>query len=250
MSRPPGHAIASPWVRRIPGAGPPRVRLLCLPHAGGGPSAFQQWRAYLPDDVELLLAHLPGREARLAETAPTDVATVVGELSAAVGADHPVVVYGHSWGAMIGLELTRSLGDVVDHLVVSGATAPHCPRPLPPISHLPREEFVARLAALGGIPAPVLAHVGLMDALLPALRADMRLAETVRPAREPRVACPITALMGRADPLTSRASVAEWASYTAAGAQTHTVPGDHFFPVSGGRIVVGHLTAILERSGP
>jgi medium-chain acyl-[acyl-carrier-protein] hydrolase len=241
--------VTSPWIRRLPGARPVRVRLLCLPHAGGGPSAFQQWRAHLPDDVELLLAHLPGREARLAETAPTDVASLVGELSDAIDARCPLVVYGHSWGAAIGLELTRSLGDVVDHLVVAGASAPHCPSPLPPISHLPREEFIARLAVLGGIPAPVLAHVGLMDAVLPALRADMRLAESFRPARVPRVACPITALMGLTDPLTCRASVAEWASYTTGGSEVHTFPGGHFFPASHSRTVVGHLAAILGRSG-
>lgn len=246
MIRPQLDATTSPWIRRMPGTGRVRVRLLCLPHAGGGPTAFHEWRRLLPDDVELLLAHLPGRESRMAEAAPADFPTLVGELSDAVESrQQPVVLFGHSWGAVIGLELARSLGHVVDHLVVSGAAAPHCPRALPPISHLPRAEFVARLAALGGFPAPVLASVPMMDVLLPALRADMTLAERVRPAREPRLTCRITAFRGLDDPMTTPASVTEWASYTSAGLDVHAYAGDHFFPVSSRTEVVGQVARIL-----
>ncbi|MCA9990040.1 MAG: hypothetical protein KDE29_03455, partial [Anaerolineales bacterium] len=53
------------WFRCLqprPGA---RLRLICLPHAGGGLSLFHGWRKELLPDIELWAVLLPGRESRL-----------------------------------------------------------------------------------------------------------------------------------------------------------------------------------------
>ncbi|NDI46803.1 thioesterase II family protein [Goekera deserti] len=221
-----------------------------LPHAGGGPAAFQGWRTRLPDDVDLLVAHLPGRETRLREAPPSDAGRVVRELVAAIGTGAPIVLFGHSWGAHLAFRLTRHLPDV-RHLIVSGAGAPHCPRVMPPIAHLPRREFLDALAALGGIPEPVLAHEELMDALLPALRADFRLAEA--PASEHPGAplpCPITALGGSRDPLTTDESLSAWSSYTASTFRRLTIAGDHFFHVTRQDEVVAHVVRVISEARP
>ncbi|HEX2514627.1 MAG TPA: thioesterase domain-containing protein, partial [Chloroflexota bacterium] len=39
-----------------------RVRLLCLPYAGGGASAFRHWPDALTSSIEVCPVQLPGRE--------------------------------------------------------------------------------------------------------------------------------------------------------------------------------------------
>lgn len=226
---------------------PARIRLVGLPHAGGGPATFQGWRERLPDDVDLLVAHLPGRETRLREAPPSDVGQVVRELVASIGTGPPIVLFGHSWGARLALELSHQLPDV-RHLIVSGAGAPHCPRVMPAIGHLPRRDFLEALAKLGGIPGPVLAHAELMDALLPALRADFRLAEAQVTAGSdaPQLGCPITAFGGSDDPLTTVESLSAWARYTVRAFRQQIFSGNHFFHVARRDEVVAEVVCAIS----
>ena len=58
---------SSPWVacpRPNPGA---RVRLFCLPFAGGGASVYRLWGATLPSWIEVCPIQPPGREDRYRE---------------------------------------------------------------------------------------------------------------------------------------------------------------------------------------
>ena len=60
-------ADAGKWItcaRPRPAA---RVRLFCVPYAGGGTGAFRTWADRLPDFVEVLGIQPPGRESRLLE---------------------------------------------------------------------------------------------------------------------------------------------------------------------------------------
>jgi len=61
MSRPPALEIWFPFRRPNPAA---RVRLLCLPFAGGGASSYRIWPNYLPLTVEVCAAQPPGGPGR------------------------------------------------------------------------------------------------------------------------------------------------------------------------------------------
>ena len=41
-----------------------RLRLYCIPYAGGGPGVYREWPAGLGDEVEVRAVVLPGRERR------------------------------------------------------------------------------------------------------------------------------------------------------------------------------------------
>jgi len=43
----------------------PRLRLICLPYAGGNPDIFRSWVQHLDAEVELLAVRLPGRGSRI-----------------------------------------------------------------------------------------------------------------------------------------------------------------------------------------
>src|SRR3954454_11305125 len=138
-----------PWVQRPlprPGA---RLRLLLIPHAGGGASAFRGWAEALPPEVEVCPVQLPGRENRMREPAFDRLPPLVEALAGALERwrDLPYAVLGHSNGALIGFELARHArrtgapGPV--HLFASGRRAPHVPSRQRDVYRLPQDELVA-----------------------------------------------------------------------------------------------------------
>lgn len=102
---------------------------------------------------------------------------------------------------------------------------------------------MAGLAVLNGVPPEVLGHAELMDFLIPALRADLRLAESYRPSHAAPVSCPITVLGGRNDPLTSVETLDAWSGYSVGPVRRVVLPGDHFFYLSRREDVVAELVA-------
>jgi medium-chain acyl-[acyl-carrier-protein] hydrolase len=212
-----------------------RLRLFCLPYAGGGASVFRGWAAALPADVEVCPVQLPGRESRLREP-PFERARPLVEALAGALEPHlgmPFALFGHSMGAMLCFELARELRrrqwPPPLHLFVSGRRAPQLPAREAPIHDLPEPEFLARLRELNGTPEEVLGHAELMRLLIPVLRADFAVNETyVFTPGEP-LDLGISAFGGLGDPEVSRDELEAWREQARGAFRLRLLPGDHFF---------------------
>lgn len=240
------------WITRPRPAPRARLRLFCLPHAGGGASAFRGWADALPAEVETCPVQLPGRENRIAEPAFDRLEPLVQALADAVDAwlDRPFALFGHSNGALIGFELARALrargrpGPA--HLFSSGRRAPDLPLPTPPIHAHPEPEFLAELAELGGLPQALLDHRELLALLVPTLRADVAIHETYVFREQAPLACPITGYGGVADPKVSREQLEAWARHTAGPFVRRMFPGGHFYLQEDRDAVLRTLSADLH----
>ena len=213
-----------------------RVRLFCLPYAGGGASVYRGWGARLPQSIEVCPVQLPGRENRLGEQPFTRLPALVEALAEALGPlllDKPFGLFGHSMGALVGFELARLLGRerglAPEHLFVAAHRAPQLPPLDGPSYDLPEAELVEELRRLGGTPRPVLEHPELMSLVLPLLRADMAVCQTYEYAPGPTPACPFTALGGLSDPDVTRERLEAWRAQTTGRFKLRMLPGDHFF---------------------
>jgi medium-chain acyl-[acyl-carrier-protein] hydrolase len=228
-------AVSNSWLAIQRTVDNPRLRLFCLPYAGGGAAVYRRWPEDLPGDVEIVALQLPGRERRIAERPCTDMTEVVSEVCHAIAPllDRPFALFGHSMGAIIVFETARRLsashGLQPMRLFVSGRRAPHLPARKAPIHHLPHDEFLAEIRELKGTPAEVLANADLMELMTPMLRADFRMIETYRHAPAQPLACDLIAFGGETDDEVNRDEVAAWRSATSGRFRMEMLPGDHFF---------------------
>jgi medium-chain acyl-[acyl-carrier-protein] hydrolase len=218
--------------RPRPGA---RLRLFCLPYAGGSASIFRLWPEHLPAEVDVLPVQYPGRESRLSQAPLISMTAMADQLAAALRPylDLPFAFFGHSLGGILGYETARRLRAESQpqplHLFASGARAPHLPDPDPPIHHLPDAEFVAELHRLNGTPELVLQNAELMQLLMPVLRADFQVIETYRCVPGAPLNCPISVFGGSDDPELTRDDLLGWREQTTASFTLRLLAGDHFF---------------------
>jgi medium-chain acyl-[acyl-carrier-protein] hydrolase len=178
---------------------------------------------------------LPGRGSRLAEVPFQHLPDMIEALAGALSSlwDKPFAFFGHSMGALIGLELARWLRRERDimpvHLFVSGRRAPQLPEPESPTYNLPEAEFVRRLRILNGTPQGVLEHPELMQLMIPLLRADFSVCETYEHKSEPPLNCPLTVFGGIEDTEVPYEQLEPWRELTSSAFAIRMFPGDHFF---------------------
>lgn len=242
----------APWLVPLkPEDGQTRLHLIAIPYAGGSAAVFRKWSRWLPPSIALYGLELPGRGRRLKEPRLTSMPELVARAAAAI---QPVLsdrfaLFGHSLGATIAFELGYFLQEQgrsgLAHVVVSGQRALHCPSPLPPISHLPANEFISEILKFGGTPPALFDSRELRDLLVPMLRADFTLLETFRPGRHQVLNCPLTAYGGLHDDDVSLDDVRAWERYTRGAFQSRVFPGNHFFLQSHDELLVPSLAADL-----
>jgi len=227
--------IKAPWIT-CPQPNPQaKLRLFCLPYAGGGASSFRDWPAQLPSWIEVCPIELPGRGSRFQEPPYTRLAPLIKDLTQALlpYLNMPFAFFGHSMGALVSFELTQCLSQTYSLtpacLAVAGRPAPHLSSRNNPIHTLPDPEFLEKIRDFNGTPAPILANAELMQILLPILRADFAVIETCAYTPQPLLSCAIAAFGGLHDPKVSCPDLEAWREQTRSTFLLHLLPGDHFF---------------------
>jgi pyochelin biosynthetic protein PchC len=232
-------------LRRPPGSGRARARLVCFPHAGGSANYYLRWRPLVPAGVDLVAVQYPGRQDRFGDPPVSDLDELVDGLRPDLEplGDLPTVFLGHSMGASVAFESVRRLSWHPDRLVVSARPAPSVGTG--PESALDDDEMIARLAKLGGLQQEVLADPELREVVLPALRADCHAVATYRPDPDIRVDTDILAAVGDRDPEVAADDVRAWGRATTAAFAFRLFDGDHFYVDDhAGALVSAALTGI------
>jgi len=243
---------SSRWISHAGGQRRVRVRLFCLPHAGGAASFFRSWSAPPGSHIEICAIQLPGREERMNEPPFRRMAPLVSALAEALAPvlDAPYALLGHSMGAVVGFELGRELrrrGKPLPlHLFACGHRAPHLASHDTPLHDLPEQRLVDELRRFAGTPEEVLSDPDMMGLILPSLRADFELCETYNHTEEPPLPFPIAAFGGLSDDEVMEDELLAWRDHTASAFRMQLFPGNHFFVDIQRLAVLETLSADLE----
>ncbi|CAL9611974.1 Thioesterase PikA5 [Streptomyces sp. enrichment culture] len=248
----PTRGVDSPWIVGRVSAPDTRLRLICLPQAGGSAASFAPWRLTPPPGVELATVELPGRGVRSAEPVPDTLEQladavldgVAGELHA------PYALFGHSFGALLAYEIAvrvrrRGLPPPAA-LLVSASRAPHV-RVLRRISDRGDEGLLSWLEGFGGFPPELRRYPAYLRYALRTVRRDLALAEAYTAPGPAPAGCPLYVFGGADDPLVSPRRLEDWRDCAADGFALRMLPGGHDYPFT----QAGHtLEALVEALGP
>ncbi|MEU8781754.1 alpha/beta fold hydrolase [Streptomyces sp. NPDC048637] len=244
------------WLRCYRRTEAPAARLVCFPHAGGTAPFYRPMPFALAaaDRVEVLAVQYPGRQDRRREEPIADLNVLADRIHEVLARRPglPLVLFGHSMGAVVAFEVARrceAAGRPAARLVVSGRRGPAVGLgPAEGMHLLDDDAITAEIRRLDGSSSIVLSDPDLMAAAMPALRADYRAIETYRADGDAVVTCPITSLNGDRDPKTSVAEAEDWRAHTTGGFDLHVFPGGHFFLVDEMPRVIGILDGHLSEA--
>jgi pyochelin biosynthetic protein PchC len=238
------------WLREYhDGHGP---LLVCFPHAGGSASYFHPLSASLAESARVLAVQYPGRQDRRGEQVVEDIGKLADMIFEVVepACERPLAFFGHSMGAVLAYEIARRLerdhARTPDVLMVSGRRAPSIYRT--ERVHLHDDDgLVTAITGLGGTEPGLLHNREIREITLPAVRGDYRAIEGYRHSPGPKLTCPITALTGDADPLTTIREASAWSEHTHGEFNLRIFPGGHFYLAEHRRLVTSAISAEIEK---
>jgi pyochelin biosynthetic protein PchC len=222
------------WVRHFHPSAHAASRLICFPHAGGSASYFYPVSAALSPDIEVLAVQYPGRQDRRTERNIEDIGELADRAFDAVvpWCKNPVALFGHSMGAIVAFEVARRLerkaGVPLLALIVSARRGPATHRT--ETVHLRGDDGIAaEMRRLSGTNSALLDDPELTEMILSATRSDYKAIENYRYQPGAELSCPILALTGESDPLTTTDEAEDWAQHTNYEFSLKVYPGGHFY---------------------
>lgn len=230
-----GVHVLNPWLVRGRGNADAPCRLICFHSMGVGASLFTRFLLEPPKDFDILAVQTPGRENRAAdavvESIPELADQVVPQLLPLL--DRPFVIWGHSYGGILALEVIRRLRQEYEHMpihfMVTGTIAPHL------IDLWQKREVMLKAMVADNSPEYIVSLSRYVDdaeflkSIIPLMRKDWPLLKNYRFQPLEPLDCPITAFAARQDDMVYTDEIRQWSRHTRGGFQLIEVDGDHWF---------------------
>ena len=234
------------WFVRPVRRGDPKMRLFCLPYAGGHGRAYCSWGERLPPNVELWPVELPGRWGRVREVPVRSMEALIDGLGPAIAryTELPYAIFGYSFGALVAFELARWMRRhaqrLPERLLLASLVPPQ------EIAHgrlqlhtLADDELIQQVGArYAALPAAVVQDGSMRSIVLRTLRADLACIETYEYVHEERLDVPIHVYAGDRDRAAPSHLLEGWRLQSTRDVRIEVLPGGHFFlPLSDQRFI-------------
>lgn len=214
-----------------------KLRLFCIPYAGGTAAAFFKWKTLLDKRIELIPIELSGKGSRFQEPLYNTVEEAADDIYIKIKeqiSNGPYVLFGHSLGALLSYVLAIRIREenmnMPKHIFFSGMGSPFMERKNKnKHARLNDKDFIKSVIKLGGTPPGFFDEPDLCKMFLPLLRNDFRLAMTDFADQKPvPFNCNISVLLGKNENISNKAARA-WQDCTNKLFRLHYFKGGHFF---------------------
>jgi surfactin synthase thioesterase subunit/NAD(P)-dependent dehydrogenase (short-subunit alcohol dehydrogenase family) len=230
-----GVHVLNPWLVRGRSNPDAPCRLLCFHSMGVGASLFTKFLLEPPEGYDILAVQTPGRENRAAEAVVESIPELADQVLPQVLPllDRPFVIWGHSYGGILALEVIRRLRERHQrepaHFLLTATMAPHL------IHRWQKRESILKAMIADNSPEYLISLSRYVDdpdfirAILPLMRRDFPLLKNYRFQPFSPLSCPITAFAARRDDAVYPDEISEWSLHTQGGFHLIEVDGDHWF---------------------
>ncbi|MBS7531070.1 thioesterase [Hazenella sp. IB182353] len=215
-----------------------KMKLFCIPHAGGSATVYNRWQKVISTDVELIPVELAGRGSRMNEDFYANFQDAVHDLYTFIETqiDHQsYAILGHSIGSLLAFEITQELQSnrkaLPKFIVLSGRRPPDITieEGFSNLLGMNDEDFLRHLSRTDGIPIG-LEKSRIISEFLPIIKADLNLVQYyVFNQRLPRLDVPFLVLYGKEDVLATSDVVCGWEKFTSKSCERYAFSGKHFF---------------------
>lgn len=218
-----------------------RQDLVCLPFCGGGAGAYAGWANAMPPGTDLATICYPGRDGRYLEEYARDWDALAEDVLAALATltERPYVLFGHSLGGLLALDVTVRLLErdvpAPRSLVLSavGAPRPGLPAkdmfPGTPWLESSDEEILEWMRTFGILPGYALDEPDLRDMAVEIMRADIRVRDSYTCERDVTVDLPVQLLTGLSDTVIPPDAGERMKKVAVGGFRHDLLPGAHFY---------------------
>jgi NADPH:quinone reductase-like Zn-dependent oxidoreductase/surfactin synthase thioesterase subunit len=245
--------VLNPWLVRARGSADAPIRLICFHSMGTGASLFTNFLLNPPDDYDIVAVQTPGRENRISEPVVESVNRLVDQISPQLVPllDRPFVIWGHSFGGIVGIEVIRHLRERHNrepiHFVVTGTVAPQL------ICLWQNREVMLKAMVADNSPEYLISlsryvdNAEFLKAVVLLMRRDYPLLTSYRFQAGAPLSCPITAFAARQDDMVYTDEIRAWSEHTRGGFELIEVDGDHWFLNRNRERITAALAGIAAR---
>ncbi|PIE92109.1 thioesterase [Bacillus fungorum] len=211
-----------------------KIKLFCLPYAGGSAMAYNKLRSYVNVNIDLIPLELAGRGSRFNEPFYESFENAVSDICSIIAKhqDSPIAILGHSMGAWLVFETYHQLKKKYSieplHLFFSGNYPPTEYYLEEKISFLNDENFKDKILGLGGTPKEIFDNEEICNAFLPIIRSDYQMVESYEYESHEKMACDISIFYGDKEGVNQN-QLEKWKDLSFEKCEFYEFNGDHFF---------------------
>lgn len=212
-----------------------KIKLFCIPHAGGSAAVYSKWKNYINPSIDICPIELAGRGKRFKEDFYNNINEAVEDVYNIIknDLDDNYAFFGHSMGSLIAYELAHYIVKLKNnqpkHIFFSGRKAPNVIYENNSIHKLSEEDLKNKVFEFSGTPKEVLDNTHMSNAFLKILRADFKVCELYKYVkRDLKLDCNITILNGNKDDIKIN-HIASWKQHTSKECSIYFFKGGHFY---------------------
>ena len=211
-----------------------KIKMFCLPFAGGTKAIYKDFSAYLDDIVEVTPLEYSGHGTRFPDPLFTTVSQIADDICTQIRSSccTEYIITGHSLGAAVAFEAAYKMTfyylNPPRSLILMAEMPPHLRRT---DHNQSKDDIMAEIMALGHMPDEIISNKELYDIYAEILYADIHALDNHRPSLPERTLdLPISVYAGRLDANVFESDLRQWEKYSSKAILFRSVDGGHFFP--------------------